>query len=82
MASCPTTRIKNKFGPGYAIKNTADLTDEDELWIDPEGDVPPGVDETFDPTPVSDKDAAATLKSTKPRKSAKKKTKKKAARKG
>lgn len=32
---CPTTRIKNQFGPGYAIKNTADLTDADDLWIDP-----------------------------------------------
>ena len=32
MATCPTTRIKNKYGPGYAIKNTADLSPDDEIW--------------------------------------------------
>ena len=38
MQTCPTTRIKNKFGTGYAIKNTADLTDDDELFVESDSD--------------------------------------------
>ena len=32
MSTVPTSKIKNQFGPGYAVKNTADLTDADVLW--------------------------------------------------
>ena len=34
MARVPTSKIVNQFGPGYAIKNTADLTKDDVLWSD------------------------------------------------
>ncbi len=35
MDMCPTTLIKIGFAPGYAKKNTADLTKDDVLWVAP-----------------------------------------------